>query len=233
MDAPDLSSMQQDKPNPSEEIQHRLGARAQERFMKETVGTKGSPGSARFLSQRIDEMSSPARVNEQLGRVSGRAQQEFGKQNLWRTAALGRTTGSGAASNALRTGFTGLQSGLTTGDLSTRLNINQAQNKARIGFNKMGEGMEQSVTAGLGQLSQIEGSAAESKIRAGLMAAEQNMQTQAGLMKTGGMVLGGVGEAASATTNSVDAAGKPNGSWEMFGKKLATGFGGGLFKGER
>ena len=113
MDAPDLSSMQQDKPNPSEEIQHRLGARAQERFMKETVGTKESPGSARFLSQRIDEMSSPARVNEQLGRVSGRAQQEFGKQNLWRTAALGRTTGSGAASNALRTGFTGLQSGLT------------------------------------------------------------------------------------------------------------------------
>lgn len=233
MEAPDLSSMQQDKPNPSEEIQHRLGARAEERFMKETVGTKESPGSARFLSQRIDEMSSPARINEQLGRVSGRAQQEFGKQNLWRTAALGRTTGSGAASNALRTGFTGLQSGLTTGDLSTRLNINQAQNKARIGFNKMGEGMEQSVTAGLGQLSQIEGSAAESKIRAGLMDAESRMRTQEGLMKAGASVIGGVGRAATKTLYSQDSNGNPNGTWSMFGDNLATGFGGGLYDGRR
>lgn len=226
---PDMSQMmaETNKPSKSETIQNKLGAEAEADFMRNSIGTAARPGTARLLSTRIDQMTSPEKLSYQRGRLNSGVQQSFDGAGLLRNAALARSSGTGVGNAALRTGFLGLNTALSSGQASIGTKARQTQEQARVGFDKMGQGMMDNVVSGLGQLGDIESSALAAKIKAGEAAAQRSLDTQKGYMELGANVMGQVSGAAS---NSFDKQG--NFDMQTFGKKLGGGLTGGLMGGK-
>lgn len=230
--APDMSAMMQTKPSESEKIQGELGGLAQKKYMERVVGTEARPGTARLLTQRIDEMTSPEKMEFQRGRFNAGVQQKFGGMETLRTAALNKATGSGVGENAMRGQFEGLGSALGGGSAAIGLKARTAQEKARVGFAKMGEGMMDNVVTGLGRLGEMESQTAQTKLQAANAEAQNKVATQAGLMKAGSAIMGGLASAAGKSWDKKqgnEARGQSDSydfNWGKFGGNLGTGFSG-------
>lgn len=227
METPDFSQQMQEmsKPTAAETAQHKLGTEAQRDYMRDIIGTERAPGVGRQYSDAVERIGNPGRIEFQKGQAVGGNQMGFDGSQLLRSAAIKHAGGSGVAEGGLRTGFSALNSAQTSGTAGVNTKTIQEQNKARLGIAKIGQGMSDAIIAGYNNLSANETEANRTALRATIMDAERRMDSQEGLMKAGGQVLGGM---TSAATKSFDENGFNFGT---FGKNLATGWSGGLYRG--
>lgn len=236
---PDMSSMMQKDPTPVEDAQNRMAAERSAWATRVLAGDPRDPskrGVARELSKRIDQMSSAENLGRERGRMNVGLQQRLGESNGLRQMAMSGVAGTGAASEAVRSQRFGLSSAREQGSTGLQVKTKAAQEKARTGFTKMGEGMEDTVVTHYGNLGQLEASAAEMKLKKGISDAERSLKTQTGFMEMGAGVLGGLSSAAAHTLGSQNKDGSygsgdaknTDGFLSNFGRNLGTGFSGGF-----
>lgn len=237
---PDMSAMMQKDPTPVEDAQNRMAAERSAWATRVLAGDPRDPskkGVARELSKRIDQMSSAENLGRERGRMNVGLQQKLGESNSLRSMAMSGAGGSGAGANAMRSQQFGLSAAREQGSTGVQVKTRTAQEKARTGFTKMGEGMADTIVTHYGNLGQLEASAAETRLKKGVADAERSLNTQTGLMGLGAGILGGISSAAGATLNSKNKDGtygtgdaKNNeGFLANFAGNLGTGFSGGGF----
>ena len=245
MHAPDFSQQmsQMNKPTAAENAQHELGTKAQQDYMRDIIGTERNPGAAREYGDWIDYINNPKMVEFQKGQATGSSQMNFDGKGLLRSAAVGRTGGSGVAESGLRTGYSAFGSGLAGSVAGTGTQSLQEQNRARLGMAKIGQGMNDAVISGYQNLGAEQTQQRQTALYAAEEAAKRQMETQGGLMKLGAQVGGTLVGAASGAFNgaagTTNAAGKQvtpetagNFDWGSFGKNLGNGYTGGMFSGQ-
>ena len=195
MDTPDFSSMMADKPNPVEDANQRMAADRQSWYMKNMVGDEKAPGAIPLLSARIDQMRNPLEQMKQRGRMNVAIQQQFSGAKTLRDRALSETTGSGVGREAMRLQFSGLKAAREQGATGLQTKMLAQQERARTGFAKIGEGMQDSIVAGYGNLADLEANAAANRLRMAETAANRSLENQAGWLGMGAGLLGGVSAA--------------------------------------
>lgn len=229
---PDMSQQmnQLNKKTESEIAQQKLGVEAQQDYMRDIIGTERSPGAAREYSAWIDKIASPEQVEFQKGQAAGGTHMGFNGANLLRSAAIGRSGGSGVGEGGLRTAYSGLTSALSKGTAGTGVQTQQEQNRARLGFAKIGQGMSDAVISGYNNLGAQQTQMNQTALQAAIEGAKSNLESQAGLMKVGGQVLGGLTSAAAGSFNGADSANPGGFNLEKFGSNLASGWSGGIYR---
>jgi hypothetical protein len=225
-----MDSMMQEKPNLAEAEQQRQGAAAQQRFMQTMVGGEGRPGAIPLLNERINQMANPNELAYQRGKANVGIQQQFSGAKTLRDIALAGETGSGVGRSAMRSQFSGLAAAREQAATGVQTKAKEQQEKARISFAKVGQGMGSDVISGLNQLGSLQASAAEQRLKVGEAAAERSLNQQVAglgaLTKVAGLMAPAIGG------NFKEGA---NGSWEWgglkgLGQNLATIGTGGIYK---
>lgn len=239
---PDMTSLMQKDPTPVEDAQNEMAAERSSWATRVLAGDPRDPskrGVARELSKRIDQMSSPENLGRERGRMNVGLQQKMGEANTLRSMAMSKAGGSGAASDAMRSQQFGLSAAREQGATGIQVKTKTAQEKARTGFTKMGEGMMDTIVTHYGNLGSLESKAAQTRLEKGLADADRSLKSQTGLMELGGGILGGLSSAAAHTLNSsgTNAQGETtygygdakntDGFLSNFAGNLGTGFSGG------
>lgn len=209
-------------PTQAEITQGELAGREQQRFMTRTVPI------AKDLSSRIDNMTSDYQVGRQQGQFASATQQGFDGVGLLRAQALMHQGGSGAGTAGVESGFRGLSKALSQGGSNIYTQAKQTQEKARTGFAKMGQGMSDGITAGLGQLGQTQASNAQSQLEYDKAMAKQKLD----LYQTGASVANNLmGRATGGIASELSAA-KANGREFSWGNAGLAAMGGTIGKKE-
>jgi hypothetical protein len=222
--APDIASMMpKNEPSKVEQAQQRMGAERSEWSTRVLAGEPGKPGVARLLSKEIDQMYSPARLARERGKMNVGLQQQFGGAKTLRDMALKDETNSGLGNEALRGQYSALASAREQGATGVQNKAQGLQAKARIGFVKLGEGMTDTVSTHLSNLGEMESKRARTLLEKAATDADTKLRTQVGLM---GIGTGLLGAATSAGTQTLS----DGGGWTDFGKNLATGLSGGVYR---
>lgn len=242
--APDMSSMMQKDPTPVEDAQNRMAAERSAWATRVLAGDPRDPskkGVARELSKRIDQMSSAEALGRERGRMNVGLQQKLGESNSLRSMAMSGAGGTGVGANGMRSQQFGLSAAREQGSTGVQVKTRAAQEKARTGFTRMGEGMADTIVTHYGKLGELEASAAKMRLAKGIDDAERSMKSQTGMMELGAGILGSLSSAGAHTLNSkgVDKDGNTtygygdqkntNGFLSNFASNLGTGLSGGGF----
>ena len=241
---PDMTSLMKQEPSAVEVAQNEMAAERSAWATRVLAGDPRDPskrGVARELSKRIDQMSSPENLGRERGRMNVGLQQKMGEANTLRSMAMSKAGGSGAASDAMRSQQFGLSAAREQGATGIQVKTKTAQEKARTGFTKMGEGMMDTIVTHYGNLGSLESKAAQTRLEKGITDAERGFKSQVGAMEMGAGLLGMVSSAGARTLDSkgVDAQGNTtygtgdakntDGFAINFGRNLASGASGGAF----
>lgn len=221
---PDLSGLTQKEPTPVEDAQNRMAAERSAWATRVLAGDPRDPskkGVARELSKRIDQMSSAEALGRERGRMNVGLQQKLGESNSLRSMAMSGAGGTGVGANAMRSQQFGLSAAREQGSTGVQVKTRAAQEKARTGFTRMGEGMADTIVTHYGKLGELEASAANTRLKKGIDDAERGFRSDIGAMKLG---MGVLGAATSAGAKTLD----DEGGFGDFAKNLASGLSGGF-----
>lgn len=212
MATPNFSDQMNKPPDAAEVMSGRLAAEANQKFIRRTVPV------AQELSRRIDAMAAPETTAVGLGRLNAGLQQPFNGANSLREAALSRQTGAGATFAPMSARFQGLSSALGQGRGEFLTKAVGAREKARVSYAKMGEGMQDSVTAGLGSLADTQASASAASLRSKIAEADRQLSTTKDMATLATSALGagaGAWRQAAVGAEADKVAGKGNGEYGL------------------